>query len=239
MRRKKKLKVKGNHVILSVILIITGFIVALSYQFANETPKSQVITERQWKKEDELRNQVLFEQSVNRNLAEELRAIQAEITAIEEEIAFQERTYFNLVEDLDRLRMVTGAVGVKGPGIEVTLTDANYVPDGENPNFYIVHEFHIQTVIHELLVTQAEAIAINGQRISHRSYIQCVGPVIRIDGNTSFAPFVITAIGDAAKLHDSLHLPGGVRDQLLSDQIEVKIERKDLIIMDPYLSERG
>lgn len=230
---------KGNHVILSVILIITGFIIALSYQFANETPKSQVITERQWKKEDELRNQVLFEQSVSRNLAEELRAIQAEITVIEEEIAFQERTYFNLVEDLDKLRMVTGAVGVKGPGIEVTLTDAQYVPDGENPNFYIVHEFHIQQVVHELLVTQAEAIAINGQRISNRSYIQCVGPVIRVDGNTSFAPFVITAIGDPAKLHDSLNLPGGVRDQLLSDQIEVKIERKDLIIMDPYLSEKG
>jgi uncharacterized protein YlxW (UPF0749 family) len=239
MRRNKKLKVKGKHVVLSVILIITGFIISLSYQFAKEIPNSQVITERQWKKEDELRNQVLFEQSVNRTLAEELRAIQAEITAIEEEIAFQERTYFNLVEDLDRLRMVTGAVGVKGPGIEVTLTDAHYVPDGENPNFYIVHEFHIQKVIHELLVTQAEAIAINGHRISNRSYIQCVGPVIRIDGNTSFAPFVITAIGDAAKLNDSLHLPGGVRDQLLSDQIEVKIERKDLIIMDPYLSERG
>ncbi len=239
MGRNKKLKVKGNHVILSFVLIITGFIIALSYQFANEGQNSQVITDRQWNKEDELRNQVLFEQSVNRNLSEELRAIQAEINTIEEEIAFQERTYFNLVEDLDKLRMVTGTVGIKGPGIEVTLSDAEYVPDGDNPNFYIVHEFHIQKVIHELLVTQAEAIAINGQRISHRSYIQCVGPVIRIDGNTSFAPFVITAIGDADKLHDSLHLPGGVRDQLLSDQVEVKIEKKDLIILDPYLSERG
>ncbi|OIJ17748.1 hypothetical protein BKP45_19475 [Anaerobacillus alkalidiazotrophicus] len=233
------MKVKGNHVILSFILIITGFIIALSYQFANEIPKSQFITDGQWKKEDELRNEVLFEQSVNRNLSEELRAIQAEINTIEEEIAIQERTYFNLVEDLERLRMVTGSVGVKGPGIEVTLRDSDYVPDGENPNFYIVHELHIQKVIHELLVTQAEAIAINGQRISHRSYIQCVGPVIRIDGNTSFAPFVITAIGDTDKLFDSLHLPGGIRDQLLSDQIEVKIEKKDLLMMDPYLSERG
>ncbi|OIJ09811.1 hypothetical protein BKP35_15110 [Anaerobacillus arseniciselenatis] len=233
------MKVKGNHVILSFVLIITGFIVALSYQFANEGQNSQVITERQWNKEDELRNQVLFEQSLNRNLSEELRAIQAEINTIEEEIAYQERAYFNLVEDLDKLRMVTGSVGVKGPGIEVTLSDADYVPDGENPNFYIVHEGHIQKVIHELLVTQAEAIAINGQRISHQSYIQCVGPVIRIDGNTSFAPFVITAIGDPDKLHDSLHLPGGVRDQLLSDQVEVKIEKKELIIMDPFLSERG
>lgn len=239
MGRKKKLKVKGSHVVLSFILIITGFIVALSYQFANEESQNQVITERQWKKEDELRNQVLFEQSVNRNLSEELRAIQTEINKVEKEIAIQERTYFNLVEDLDRLRMVTGSVGVKGPGIEVTLRDAQYVPDGENPNYYIVHEFHIQKVIHELLVTQAEAVAVNGQRISQHSYIQCVGPVIRVDGNTSFAPFVISAIGDADKLFDALHLPGGVRDQLLSDEIEVKIEKKDLLNMNPYLSERG
>lgn len=233
------MKVKGKHLLLSFILIITGFISALSYQFTNEGQNNQLVSEGQWKKEDTLRNQVLFEQSVNRNLAEELRAIQAEINTIEEVIAHQERTYFNLVEDLEKLRMVTGAVGINGPGIEVTLTDAQYVPDGENPNFYIIHELHIQKVIHELLVTQAEAIAINGQRISNRSYIQCVGPVIRIDGNTSFAPFVITAIGDADKLNDSLNLPGGVKDQLLFDQIEVKIEKMDLIMMDPYLSDRG
>lgn len=233
------MKVKGSHVILSFVLLVTGFILALSYQFANEGQGDQGVTEKQWKREDELRNQVLFEQSVNRNLTDELRAIQGEINAIEEEIAIQEKAYFNLVEDLDKLRMVTGAVGIKGPGIEVTLSDAEYFPDGENPNYYIVHEIHIQKVIHELLVTGAEAIAVNGQRISNRSYIQCVGPVIRIDGTTSFAPFVITAIGDADKLQAALNLYGGVKDQLLSDQVQVKIEKKDLIIMDPYLSERG
>ncbi|MCD8500620.1 MAG: DUF881 domain-containing protein [Bacillaceae bacterium] len=220
------MRVKGKHVVFSFVMFVTGFIIALSYQFANPEDTRTVITEGQWKKEDSLRNEVLVQQSVNRNLSEELRAIQAEIKAIEEEIANQERAYFNLVEDLEKLRMVTGAVGIQGAGIEITLTDAEYVPDGENPNFYIVHEAHIQKVVHELLVTQAEAIAINGQRISHRSYIQCVGPVIRVDGVTSFAPFTVTAIGDSDKLHDALNLPGGIKDQLISDQIEVKIEKK-------------
>ncbi|MGO4887870.1 DUF881 domain-containing protein [Anaerobacillus sp. MEB173] len=233
------MKVKGNHVILSFVLIVTGFIIALSYQFANESQNNNTITERQWKKEDELRNQVLNQQALNRNLQEELRAIQTQVRELEEEIAEHETTYFNLVEDLEKLRMISGQVKVSGPGLEVTLTDYSYVPHDENPNNYIVHEQHIQKVVHELLVTGAEAIAINGHRINHQSYIQCIGPVIRIDGNTSFAPFVISAIGDSDKLEAALNLVGGIKDQLVNDQIEVRIEKKEGIILDPYLTERG
>lgn len=220
-------------------MLVTGFIIAFSYQYTNESSNGNAITNHQWKQEDDLRNQVLNQQVLNRNLQEELRAIQTQVRQLEEEIADQETAYFNLVEDLEKLRMIAGQVQVKGPGLEVTLKDYSYVPEDENPNNYIVHEQHIQRVVHELLVTGAEAIAINGQRINHQSYIQCIGPVIRIDGNTSFAPFVITAIGDADKLESALNLVGGVKDQLVNDQIEVRVEKKNEIILDPYLTERG
>ena len=48
-----------------------------------------------------------------------------------------------------------------------------------------------------LYISGASAIAINGQRLSHDSYILCNGPVIEIDGHQHPAPFVISAIGDA------------------------------------------
>ncbi|MFA9557367.1 DUF881 domain-containing protein [Evansella sp. AB-rgal1] len=234
------MRVKGSHVIFSFVLLVTGFILAISYQFTNENSESgNQLSSSQWRAEDELRNQVLMEQSINRNLTEELRVIQNQITEIEEEIANQQRTYFNLVEDIDRLRMITGSVQVKGEGLSVILRDADYVPEGDNPNNYIVHEQHIQRVIDELLVTGAEAIAINGHRINHRSYIQCIGPVIEVDGNISYAPFEITAIGESETLNSALNMVGGVVDQLLSDNIEVRIEQKNEIALDPYYSERG
>ncbi|WP_078595478.1 DUF881 domain-containing protein [Evansella clarkii] len=235
------MRVKGKHVIFSFVLLVTGFIAALSYQFANEANESQsssaYLSTSQWKAEDELRNKILGEQEANKQLAEELREIQAHISEIEEEAANNQRRYFNLVEDIERLRMVTGTVGVAGEGISITLHDADYIPDGENPNNYIVHEQHIQKVIDELLVTGAEAVAVNGFRISHRSYIQCIGPVIEVDGRVSFAPFEVTAIGDSETLNSALNMAGGVADQLVSENIDVRIEKQREVVLEPYYSD--
>ncbi|WP_312889137.1 DUF881 domain-containing protein [Desertibacillus haloalkaliphilus] len=230
---------RGKHVILSFVLLVTGFIVSLSYQYANENQADPTVSESQWRHEDELRREILMQQTANRDRQEQLRQVQRNVRELEAEIAQQEATYFNLVEDLEKLRKVTGKVEVQGPGIEVSLSDYSYVPEEGNPNDYIVHEQHIHKVVHELIVSDAEAIAINGQRISHHSYIQCAGPVIRIDGHTSYAPFVITAIGDPDKFEQSLNIIGGVKDQLVNDQIEVRIQKRDNIVLDPFLSEKG
>ncbi|UOE92925.1 DUF881 domain-containing protein [Alkalihalobacillus sp. LMS39] len=236
------MRVKGKHVILAFVLLVTGFIISLSYQFANDGTGTDSISQTQWRHEDELRNKIIIEQAVNRNLQEELRGYQAQLSEIEEQIAEmdeqQELRVTNLIEDLERLRKVVGSVKVKGPGVEVKLSDASYIADGGNPNDYIVHENHVQMVVDELLVAGAEAISINGQRITHRSYIRCIGPVILIDGHTSAAPFVVSAIGDTNTLEASLNILGGVKDRLVNDQIEVRIEKKD-IIMEPLLAERG
>lgn len=235
------MKVNGKHVILSLVLLVTGFILALSYQFAKEHQDTNPVSQRQWRHEDELRNNIILEQAVNRNLQEDLRGYQSQLREIEEQITDlteeQEVRVASLIEDLERLRKLVGTVKVKGPGIEVMLSDSSYVPDGANPNDYIVHEEQIQKVVQELLVAGAEAVAINGYRLSSNSYIQCIGPVIYIDGHTSYAPFVITAIGDPLNLEGSMTLPGGVRDQLLNDLIEVRMQQKNEIIMEPYLSE--
>jgi len=236
-------KVKGKHVILSLVLLVTGFMIAFSFQFTREHRDESELTQRQWRQEDELRNKIIVQQVVNQNLQEELKGLQTQLKAIEADIAEleseKEVRLKNLIEDIERLRKVVGTVMVKGPGVEVSLSDYSYVPDGANPNDYIVHDRHVQKVVDELLVAGAEAVAINGYRISHTSYIQCIGPVINIDGNTSYAPFTISAIGEAEKLVESLNMYGGVKDQLVSDQIEVKIQQKSEIILNPFLSESG
>ncbi|MGJ9381322.1 DUF881 domain-containing protein [Salipaludibacillus sp. CF4.18] len=231
---------KGKHVMFSFVLLITGFLVSLSYQYTSHTnQQGPPLSDSQWQEEDELRNEVISEQQVNQKLTDSLREVQSQIKTVEDDISTSERLYLNLVEDIDQLRMVTGSVGVSGEGIHVKLDDAEYVPGEDNPNHYIVHEQHIQQIVDELLVAGAEAIAVNGHRIHQQSYIQCIGPVIEIDGETSFAPFEVTAIGDSETLDESLNLVGGVKDQLVNQNIDIRIEKRNEIILDPFFSEKG
>ena len=78
---------------------------------------------------------------------------------------------------------------VKGSGVQVTLSDADYNPNEHHANQYIVHEHHVFKVINELNISGASAIAVNGQRLSHDSYILCNGPVIEIDGQQASRSF--------------------------------------------------
>ncbi|MFB5660653.1 DUF881 domain-containing protein [Alteribacillus sp. HJP-4] len=57
-----------------------------------------------------------------------------------------------------------------------------------------MHECHIQETVDELLLAGAEAVSVNGYRLTNSSYIQCTDPVITIDGHTSTAPFVINPL---------------------------------------------
>ncbi|SDG95216.1 Uncharacterized conserved protein YlxW, UPF0749 family [Alteribacillus persepolensis] len=221
----------------AVISLILGFLLTVVYQTTAEKSGQEISSDR-WYKEEELRQSILQEQKENRQLEEEWRSLQRDVRAVEEEMAHREVSTFNLVEDLEKLRMLSGEVAVKGPGVEVTLNDHTYVPDGNNPNDYIVHERHIQQVVDELMLASAEAVSINGVRITRNSSIQCEGPVISVDNYTSTAPFVVRAIGDPDQLEAALELSGGVKDQLVNENIEVRMQQQSEILMDTVVGER-
>lgn len=226
-------KRKGNRVILSFICFILGSMLAFSYQYTKREAAKRNITDRQWQKEYDYRERLIEIQKENRRLKNELVQKQNEVVEMEKALAEQQTAYTDLAKQAEKLRMYVGEAKVKGKGIEITLSDASYIPSEQSATDYIVHEQHVFKVIHELLISGAEAIAINGQRISHRSYIVCNGPVIEVDGTQHAAPFVISAIGNPTVLASALNIPGGVKDQLIQDNIIVEIASKDEIVLDP------
>lgn len=228
-------KANASHLMLFFIMLVVGFLISYSFQWTKER-KDLNVSPEQWEKEYETRKLLINQEETNRKLQEELFQKQKKVTEIEEQLKKEKELYYNLVEDVEKLRMFVGEVGVVGEGIEVTLEDSSYVPEGENVNNYIVHESHIFKVVNELLISGATAVAINGQRIFHHSYIICNGPVVTVDGNQFPAPFVISAIGDAEVLTQALNIAGGVLDQLAYENIVVKVEKKKEIKMGPYLS---
>lgn len=239
MRRKLHLKMKGKHVIYSLILLVVGFMLAYSYQFTLKDKNLGSITENEWQKRTSLRDEILLTQNNNASLLNELKELQEEVRNIEYEQAENEQKAREFVTELEKLRVVTGSVKVKGPGVTVSLRDAAYIAEQDNPNNYLVHEHHIQKVVYELLIAGAEAISINGQRISQQSYILCIGPVVEVDGVQNFAPFEISAIGDPELMLSSLNLKGNVKDQLVESGIEVTIEKNNELIMEPFLIGKG
>ncbi|PWW27465.1 uncharacterized protein YlxW (UPF0749 family) [Cytobacillus oceanisediminis] len=232
---KKKMKVKGNHVIFSLVFLVLGYMMAFSYHLTQGENDKSAMTGKQWERDLELRNQLVELEEKNRALQKELNEKQENVLEIEKELSQEAQVYFNLAEDAEKYRMHLGKVKVKGEGVEVTLADGDYNPDEENINNYIVHEHHVFKVVNELYISGAAAVSINGQRLSHSSYVVCNGPVIEVDGYQHPAPFVITAIGDADVLSSALNLTGGVKDTLVDENIQFTLEKNDEIIMEPLL----
>ncbi|KAB2337422.1 DUF881 domain-containing protein [Cytobacillus depressus] len=232
---RKKLKVTGNHVVFSLVFLVLGYIIAFSYHLTQSDAEKAAITGKQWERDIELRNQLVGLEEKNRALQKEVYEKQERVREIEKEMSQEAQVYFNLAEDAEKYRMYLGKVKVKGQGVEVTLSDGDYNPNEVNVNNYIVHEHHVFKVINELYISGAQAIAINGQRLSHNSYILCNGPVIEIDGYQHPAPFVISAIGDTDVLASALNLTGGVKDSLVNENIQFTLEKKAEIMMEPLL----
>jgi uncharacterized protein YlxW (UPF0749 family) len=230
-----KMKVKGKHVILSLVCLVLGFMISFSYHRTKSEAERSNITDQQWRRDLDLRNLIIEQEYENRKLQKELNQKQQQIVEIEKELAKEAQVFFNLAEDAEKYRMYLGKVKVKGKGITVTLDDGEYDPREQNVNNYLVHEQHVFKVVNELYISGAQAVAINGQRLTSRSYIVCNGPVIMVDGYQHPAPFVISAIGDQDVLSSAINLAGGIKDQLVNDNITVKVEKKDNIVLDPIL----
>ena len=234
----KRVKIKSKQVILSLVCLVLGFILAFSYSLANsKQDEGSNRTDGQLKQEEALRDQLLGFQRKNNELQEDLYEKQEKVVTMEKSFSKEKQIYFNLAEDAERYRMYLGKTKVKGPGLKVTLSDADYNPEEENINNYIVHEHHVFKVINELYIAGASAVAINGQRLKHNSYVLCNGPVIQVDGVDYPAPFEITAIGDADVLNSALNINGGVKDQLLNENIVVSMEKEKEIALGPLLGD--
>ena len=227
---KKSVLLNRKYFIILVVCIITGFIIGFSYNLSKDDRKTGSVSSIYVQQGEVYREELIEQQERNKELAEELDTLHETIRNYEKEFATTEEHYELLVEEAEQLRILLGELPAVGKGIAVTLRDNEYNGVG-NPNHYIVHESHIFTVINELKISGAEAIAINGQRLKTNSYISCNGPVITIDGNQYPAPFVIEAVGDQASLMAALEMAGGVVDQLLSDNVVITLEKKERILM--------
>ena len=135
-------------------------------------------------------------------------ALRGEVTALENTAL--EATSPATRERLETVSVAAGAVEVRGPAFVVTLDDAPKTDDpsgadanprtssGNNDGKVISRD--VQIVANSLWEAGAEAISINGQRLTATSAIRFAGDAILVDYRPLARPYVITAIGQPGQL---------------------------------------
>ncbi len=135
----------------------------------------------------------------NRELADEVRQLRADV----DRQAQQEGA---VPVDTSAAAEAAALSAVRGPAVSVTLTDAplSVKPAGVAEELLIVHQQDIQSVVNALWSGGAEAMTIQGQRVTSRTGVKCVGNTVVLHGIPYAPPYVIAAIGDQLRLEAAL-----------------------------------
>jgi len=105
--------------------------------------------------------------------------------------------------------ILAGAVEVHGPGVKLVVDDAKEADQGgdgdarETSGFSDtgrVRDRDMQRVVNGLWESGAEAISINGQRLTALSAIRAAGDAILVDNKPLVPPYTVLAVGDGERL---------------------------------------
>jgi uncharacterized protein YlxW (UPF0749 family) len=148
---------------------------------------------------------VLDLRSRQQTLKQELAQVRLEQTNMQMSATSDQDNLEEIQASIDNQRMLAGLTPLRGPGITVVLDDSESLPDtSSDANRYIVHQQQLVTLVGVLWSSgDAEAIAINDQRIIDRTSIYCVGSTVIVNQEFLAPPFTVRAIGDPQVLEDA------------------------------------
>ncbi|MFF4650635.1 DUF881 domain-containing protein [Streptomyces sp. NPDC001380] len=134
---------------------------------------------------------------------------------------------------LQELGVLSGTLAASGPGVRLVVddaADAGGTEGGTDPreaggfgNSGRVRDHDLQLVVNSLWESGAEAVSVNGQRLTALSAIRAAGDAILVDNRPLVPPYTVLAIGDgkrlAAGFRDSV---GGRYLKLLQDNYGIR-----------------
>jgi uncharacterized protein YlxW (UPF0749 family) len=125
-----------------------------------------------------------------------LRAANSEL---EEEVGRLADTEQEALVRNRRLQVRTGFVAVSGPGVRITVTDR---PDPDLVER--VQAVDLRLLINGLWEAGAEAISVNGLRLTARSAVSTSGSATELNDRGVTSPYVVEAVGDTRTLSGRL-----------------------------------
>ena len=211
--------------------------IAISIQFktindANSTV-SQTLTG------NELRDQVLKWKEKYDKASVDLKKSEQKLEETRLKATQNDENALNKEAEIKLDNTVLGLTDVTGSGIVITLKDNNNVKRSnleplDNIELYLVHAGDLVEVINALRNAGAEAISINGQRITNFTSVYCAGNVVVINGEKISSPIEINAIGSPELLYGSITIPGGYLELMEETGVIVDVKKTEKINIDKY-----
>lgn len=138
--------------------------------------------------------------------------LEGTVDSLRDDVSGRQREALNQSGGGDQAELVgilSGAAEVHGPGVKLVVNDAKEATTGgdgdprETSGFSDtgrVRDRDMQRVVNGLWESGAEAISINGQRLTALSAIRAAGDAILVDNKPLVPPYTVLAVGDGKRL---------------------------------------
>ena len=150
----------------------------------------------------------------NQHLSDARGELQQQVARLQAESASGTNPALTLQQERTQLEILDGAVPVHGPGLVLSVS-------------FALHDYEVQDLTNALRQSGAEAIDLNGHRLTAQTVVVEKAGKASIDGQALQAPYRVSAVGDPVKLLSgaesiaaSLKARGGVA---LEQSADVKI----------------
>lgn len=197
----------GALALVAVVALVTGFVLVGQVKTQLLTPSNQVA------RYQALVRSVQDLESTNASDRARIASLRDETDALEAAAADRSATTQTLENQVSDLRAHAGLVAVHGPGVEVDLSNGVPGPETAGAAGYLVNFQDVQDVVDLLFGQGAEAVAVNGRRITPlTAYSGSEGQVVIDQGPPLSSPIKILAIGDRNRMVAALDDPSVLPD---------------------------
>jgi uncharacterized protein YlxW (UPF0749 family) len=216
-----------------VALLALGFLIAA--QLATEGPRVRYTTQERTPLVETANGLQAQQDDLKRRILD----LRSQIKGVEVEGAGSADLVRQLNLKLEQAHIAAGLVALTGSGIVIQLEDskAPVPPDGSESD-YLVGSRDIRVVVQELWSAGAEAIAVNGERITPTSAIIDVGSSLLINSAYLAPPYQVTALGPP-DLYDRLKASSGfvefVRAREKAYGIQVSLAEPESVDVPAYV----
>jgi uncharacterized protein YlxW (UPF0749 family) len=217
---------------LGFALLVLGFLIAA--QLASEGPRIRYTSLER----TPLVETALDLQEQQERLKQQLLDLRASIQELE--AAGQGGTAVTRIlnDELQQARSAAGLVALTGPGLVFELSDSTVPPPPDSgARDYLVSGQDILTLVDELWLAGAEAVAVNGERVTVATAIVDIGGSVLVNSAYVAPPYQVAAIGPPAMYDRILQSPGFVglvRERAEAFGISVKYALLDEVDVPAY-----